>query len=102
MSRRRRAGLLVLAGLGVLAAVAVLIATRAPVARAAFSVSVTGIPITQPVADDFLGLALEYNTIPEWSGTGAGGVNDPLVGLVRGLDPVGRPLVRIGGQHDGH
>jgi hypothetical protein len=87
-----------LAGLGVLAAVAVLIATRAPVARAAFSVSVTRTPVTRPLADDFLGLALEYNTIPEWSGTGAGGVNEPLVGLMRGLDPVGRPLVRIGGQ----
>jgi hypothetical protein len=98
VSRRRRAGLLVLAGLGVLAAVAVLIATRAPVARAAFSVSVTGTPISRPVADDFLGLALEYNTIPEWSGPGAAGVNAPLMGLMRGLDPVGRPLVRVGGQ----
>jgi hypothetical protein len=98
VSRRRRAGLLVLAGLGVLAAVAVFIATRAPVARAAFSVSVTGTPISQPVADDFLGLALEYNTIPEWSGPGAAGVNPPLMGLMRGLDPVGRPLVRVGGQ----
>lgn len=98
MSRRRRAGLLFLGGLGVLAAVAVLIATRAPVARAAFSVSVTGRPISRPVADDFLGLALEYNTVPEWSGTGAAGVNTPLMGLMRGLDPVGRPLVRVGGQ----
>ena len=87
-----------LAGLGVLAAVVVLIATQAPVARAAFSVSVTRTPVTRPLADDFLGLALEYNTIPEWSGTGAGGVNEPLVGLVRGLDPAGRPLIRVGGQ----
>ena len=57
---------MVLAGLGVLTAVAVLIATHAPVARAAFSVSVTRTPVTRPLADDFLGLALEYNTIPEW------------------------------------
>lgn len=87
-----------LAGLVVLAAVVVLIATQAPVARAEFSVSVTRTPVTRPLADDFLGLALEYNTIPVWSGTNAGGVNEPLVGLMRGLDPVGRPLVRIGGQ----
>lgn len=89
---------MVLAGLGVLTAVAVLIATRAPVARAAFSVSVTRNPVTRPLADDFLGLALEYNTIPAWEGTGSGGVNTPLMGLVRGLNPVGRPLVRVGGQ----
>ncbi len=75
-----------------------LIATRAPVARAAFSVSVTRTPVTRPLADDFLGLALEYNTIPQWTGTGQGAVNAPLVALVRALNPVGRPLVRIGGQ----
>jgi hypothetical protein len=95
---RRRAGLLGLAGLGALATVVVLIATQAPVARAAFSVSVTRTPVTRPLSDDFLGLALEYNTIPQWTGTGAGGVNAPLVGLVHALDPVGRPLIRIGGQ----
>jgi hypothetical protein len=98
VNRRRRAGLLALAGLGVLALVGVLIATRAPVARAAFSVSVSRTPLTRPLADDFLGLALEYNTIPEWSGTGTGAVNEPLVGLMRGLDPVARPLIRVGGQ----
>jgi hypothetical protein len=89
---------MVLAGLGALTAVAVLIATQAPVARAAFSVAVTRTPVTRPLADDFLGLALEYNTIPQWEGTGAAEVNTPLMGLVRALDPVGRPLVRVGGQ----
>jgi Glycosyl hydrolase family 79 C-terminal beta domain len=98
MSRRRRAGLRVAAGLGVLAAIALLVATQVQVARAAFSVSVTRTPVTRPLADDFLGLALEYNTVPQWTGPGAGGVNAPLVGLVRALDPVGRPLVRVGGQ----
>jgi hypothetical protein len=98
MSRRRRAGLLGLAGLGVLAVVAVLIATRAPVARAAFSVSVTRTPVTRPLADDFLGVALEYNTIPQWEGSGPGGTNAPLAALVHSLSPVGEPLVRIGGQ----
>jgi hypothetical protein len=89
---------MVLAGLGALSAVAVLIATQAPVARAAFSVSVTRTPVTRPLADDFLGLALEYPTIPQWEGTGSAGVNMPLIGLMHGLDPVGRPLVRVGGQ----
>jgi Glycosyl hydrolase family 79 C-terminal beta domain len=82
----------------VLTTIAVLVATQAPVARAAFSVSVTRTPVTRPLADDFLGLAVEYNTIPQWTATGRGGVNAPLVGLVRALDPVGRPLVRVGGQ----
>jgi len=90
--------LLVVGGVAILVAVALLIATQAPIARAAFSVSVTSTPVTRPLADDYLGLALEYNTIPEWSEPGADGVNEPLVGLVRGLDPVGRPLVRVGGQ----
>lgn len=90
--------MLVLSGLGVLAAVVGIIATRAPVARAAFSMSVTRTPLTRPQPDDYLGLGLEYKTIPQWTGPGRHGVNAPLVGLVRGLNPVGRPLVRVGGQ----
>jgi Glycosyl hydrolase family 79 C-terminal beta domain len=86
------------AGLGALAAIALLVATQAPVARAAFSVSVTRTPVTRPLAGDFLGLALEYNTVLQWTGPGAGGVNAPLVALMRALDPAGRPLIRVGGQ----
>jgi glycosyl hydrolase family 79 len=88
---------LAVAGVGALAVIAVLIGTQAPVA-AAFSVSVTRTPFTRPLGDDYLGLALEYNTVPQWTGTGRNAVNAPLVGLVRGLDPSGRPLVRVGGQ----
>jgi hypothetical protein len=76
----------------------VVVALRAPVARASFTVSVSRTPVTTPLANDFLGLALEYNTIPEWVGSGRGAVNPPLVQLIRNLDPVGRPLVRVGGQ----
>ncbi len=90
--------LLVLAGVGLLAVIGVLIGSQVPVARAAFSVSVTRSPVTRPLADDFLGLALEYNTIPQWEGPGAAQINAPLAALVHNLNPAGRPLVRVGGQ----
>ena len=87
-----------MAVLGVLAALAAG-GVRAAVAHAyVFRMSVTGSVITQPLADDFLGLALEYNTIPEWVGSGSQPVNPVLVQLIRNLDPVGRPVLRIGGQ----
>jgi hypothetical protein len=50
------------------------------------------------LASDFLGLALEYNTIPEWAGNGSEPVDPVLVQLIRSLDPSGGPLLRIGGQ----
>jgi hypothetical protein len=59
-------------------------------------------PITPPVQDGFLGLAFEYSTIPAWAGSGAEPVNPVLVRLIRALDPVGRPNVRIGGQSTDH
>jgi hypothetical protein len=72
---------------------------RAALAHAsALGVRVTTSPATRPLADGFLGLALEYSTIPQWVGTGSQPVNPVLVRLIRNLDPVGRPVLRIGGQ----
>jgi hypothetical protein len=56
--------------------------------------------LSQPLPAGFLGLALEYRTIPQWVGSTASpaSVDPTLLGLVRGLDPQGRPVIRIGGQ----
>ncbi len=85
------------------AAVAILVvliggAARAPVAQAQFDMSVSRTPVTRPLAGDFLGLAIEYNSVPGWVGSAKGAVNPPLVQLIRNLQPTVRPLVRLGGQ----
>jgi hypothetical protein len=55
--------------------------------------------VTRPSPNGFLGLALEYNVIPRWVGRGGSAPVDPvLVRLIRNLDPVGRPVIRIGGE----
>src|ERR1700752_1793000 len=69
-------------------------ALAAPSAGAAVAnVSVSGRPTTAPIPDDFLGLALEYSTIPAWTEGGSGPVNPVLVRLIRkprpGRAPVG-------------
>jgi hypothetical protein len=72
---------------------------RVTSARASgFGVRVTASPSTRPLPDGFLGLAFEYSTIPRWVGTGTQPVNPVLVRLIRNLDPVGRPVLRVGGQ----
>jgi hypothetical protein len=69
-------------------------------ALAAARVDIDRATATAPLPDGFLGLALEYSTIPTWVGstTTSGGVNPVLVQLIRNLNPVGRPVIRIGGQ----
>jgi hypothetical protein len=82
-----------------LGTVALLAAAVGPgVVRAAvFRVSV-GTPQGRPVAADYLGLALEYRSLPGLVGTGTGAVNPVLAQLIRNLAPTGRPVLRIGGQ----
>jgi hypothetical protein len=67
-------------------------------AQAPFSVTVSRTPVTQPIAANYLGLAIEYKTIVDWVGAPSAAVDPPLVQLIRNLNPVGRPLVRVGGQ----
>ena len=62
-----------------------------------FRVSV-GAPTGRPVAADFLGLSLEYRSIPALTGSVQSSVNPVLVQLIRNLVPRGRPVFRIGGQ----
>jgi hypothetical protein len=95
MPARLRGSVAVLGGLAVFASGAV----RASVLQGyVVRVSVAKAPATHRLADDFLGLAVEYRTIPKWVGTGSPSVNPVLVQLIHNLDPVGRPVLRIGGE----
>ncbi len=78
-----------------------LIAAAASPAAAARTLEVrvsVGAPNGRPVADGFLGLSLEYRSIPVYAGSDPAGVNPVLVQLIRNLVPHGRPVFRIGGQ----
>jgi hypothetical protein len=91
----RRSSVLV----GVLAALVAVAGVPSAAAQAyEVGVSVTTMPATRPLPADFLGLALEYNTIPRWVGNGSEPVDPVLVQLIRNLAPTGRPSIRIGGQ----
>jgi Glycosyl hydrolase family 79 C-terminal beta domain len=66
------------------------------------SVSVTPTPVSRPIPEGFLGLAFEYSAIPVWVGPGSAPPDPVLVQLIRNLDPVGRPMIRIGGLSTDH
>jgi hypothetical protein len=83
--------------LGALVLTAAVGACLGPVARASvFRVSeaVKG----RPIPADFLGLALEYRSIPVLVGPDPKSIDPVLVQLIRNLVAQGRPVLRIGGQ----
>lgn len=90
----------------VTACAAVLVIAGAPAVAAArdepVTMSVAARSITQPVAPGFEGLALEYSGIRDWAGPGTAPPNPVLVQLIRDLDPVGRPVIRVGGLSTDH
>jgi hypothetical protein len=87
----------------VIAACAALGVPGVAVAReAAVALSVTARAITQPIAPGFVGLALEYHGVRDWVGSGTAAPNPVLVQLIRNLDPVGRPVIRVGGLSTDH
>ncbi len=55
-------------------------------------------PLSAPIAPDFLGLSLEYRSIPLLTGPDLRSINPVLVQLIRNLVPTGHPSLRIGGQ----
>ena len=59
------------------------------------SVSVSPQTTTAPLPAGFVGLGLEFQTIPAWTGAAPGQVNMALVNLIRNLSPV--PVIRVGG-----
>ena len=63
-----------------------------------FRLGVTGVPHGQAIGSDFVGLAVEFNEIPQLSGPTTQSVNPVFAALVRNLAPQGRPNIRIGGQ----
>jgi hypothetical protein len=80
------------------AAALLLAATGSAAARAAvFHVSV-GAPQGRRIAPDYLGLALEYRSLPGFVGRRGAAVNPVLTQLIHNLVPRGRPVLRIGGQ----
>lgn len=70
----------------------------AAVARTlAAQVTVTRRALTPPLPGGYAGLAIEYSTVPRWFGSPS--APDPLLAeLLAGIDPGGRPVIRIGGQ----
>jgi hypothetical protein len=66
------------------------------------TMSIANRAITRPIAPGFLGLALEYSGIRDWVGSGTAPPNPALVQLIRNLDPVGRPVIRVGGLSTDH
>jgi hypothetical protein len=88
----------VLAVLGALAVIVAAGSCSAAVAQASVLWISTGAPTGRPIAADFLGLSLEYRSIPGLAGPELRSINPVLVQLIRNLVPRGRPVLRIGGQ----
>jgi hypothetical protein len=84
--------------LSVLGAVALIGAAFGAVAQASVLRVSTGAPQGRPIASGFLGLALEYRSIPGFVAGNPPGIDPVLVQLIRNLVPEGRPVLRIGGQ----
>jgi hypothetical protein len=69
-----------------------------PARAADLTVTVGDTPVTAPLPDDFLGLALEFNTVPRWTARGRQAPDATFDALLHNLSPVGTPSIRIGGQ----
>ena len=95
--RRRGRLTTLLCVVGLLAAVSATSAA-APAGAYVFRLGVTRATHGRPLPSDFLGLALEFNEIPELAGPTPQSVNPIFAQLVKNLDPAGRPNIRVGGQ----
>jgi hypothetical protein len=79
------------------------VAAAAPAGAATSTVRVGRAVYGRPIQPNFLGLALEYNTLVPWVGLGrqtgpyAAPIDPVFLQLLRNLDPGGSPLIRIGG-----
>ncbi len=68
----------------------------APPSRGAVSLSVGG--AQRPIPRGFLGLSIEFQAVPAYTGTDPHAVNPVLLALVRNLSPGQPPVIRIGGD----
>ena len=98
----RRCGIVALAALCFAAAVWVAAQTNATarptVPKDAVRIDVRSSAIGAAIPPGFVGLSIEYHSVPFYFGSGASALNPTFVRLVRYLDPVGSPLIRIGGD----
>ncbi len=70
----------------------------APAPASVLRVSVGSAPVGRPIPSNFLGLALEYNTVTQLAGATPATVDPVFAQLLRNLDPTGHPVIRVGGQ----
>jgi hypothetical protein len=83
-----------------LIAAASLVTAAAPAGAYVFRLGVTAAAHGRPVPSNFLGLAVEFNEIPQLAPSirNKPAVNPVFAQLVKNLNPAGRPNIRIGGQ----
>ena len=70
----------------------------APAQAYVFRLSVGASTSARALPKDFLGLALEYRSIPQLVGPDPAAPDPVFLQLLRNLDPSGHPVLRIGGQ----
>src|SRR5579884_67046 len=71
---------------------------RPAVPEGAVRIDVGAAPVGRAIPAGFIGLSLEYRSAPYYFGPGPRALNPAFIRLVRYLDPVGSPLIRIGGD----
>jgi hypothetical protein len=113
MGKRGRVAVALAASAAVALGIVRVSVARQPVARSVAlgytatvaSVSVSPTVTAGPITSGFLGLAFEYSNVPAWAGspgTPSEPVDPVLVRLIRNLDPVGHPVIRVGGLSTDH
>jgi len=70
----------------------------AGVPRGADLLTVSGTPVSRPVAPGYIGLSLEYTAVEHYAGTDPTAIDPVFVRLLDGLTPGGHPVLRIGGD----
>jgi hypothetical protein len=82
----------------VIAGVAIGVMSPASSAATVVPIRVSQTTISRPIKPGFVGVALEYNEVPQLADARRGWVNPVFVQLLRDLDPGGQGIMRIGGQ----
>jgi Glycosyl hydrolase family 79 C-terminal beta domain len=74
------------------------VATGVASAASSVRVSVASTQFGRPIGSSFLGVALEYRSVPQFIGRNPRQPNSVFAQLVRNLTPGQQPLIRIGGE----
>jgi hypothetical protein len=62
------------------------------------SVSVAGTSVARPLPQGFLGIAITFDSVTDWEPGGSAPPNPVLAQLIRTLNPIGHPSIRVGGE----